>query len=185
MDLHDKTLLELGAGNGLIAIHAATRGARVTASDISETAVRSIKKNAFFNQVNISVQCSDMFDNIPHQCFDILVVNPPYYKKKPLKESDYAWYCGEHGEFFQRLFSGLGRYIGSHSTTLMILSDECDNGMVQAFAAEIGFAMKQVAEKKKFWETNYIFEIHAAQEQTREQTGGFMRSASDDRVFKP
>jgi release factor glutamine methyltransferase len=36
MECTDKTFLELGAGTGLIAIYAATRGARVTASDISK-----------------------------------------------------------------------------------------------------------------------------------------------------
>jgi release factor glutamine methyltransferase len=160
MNLKDKTLLELGAGNGLIAVYAATRGAIVTASDVSRTAVRTIEQNALFNRVNVTVLCSDMFDNIPLQCFDVIALNPPYYKKIPLLESDYAWYCGEQGEFFQRFFSGLGKYIGMNSTILMVLSDECDIGMVEAYAIGNGFAMKVVAEKKKYWETNYIFEIH-------------------------
>jgi release factor glutamine methyltransferase len=81
-----------------------------------------------------------MFDAIPLQWFDVIVINPPYYKKNPLQESDYAWYCGEHGEYFQRFFSGLGKYIGMNSTIVMILSDECDITMVKALAEENGFA---------------------------------------------
>ena len=160
MDLHRKTLLELGAGTGLIAIYAATKGANVTASDISRNAIRSIEQNALLNRVTVKVQWSDMFDTLPLQYFDVIVINPPYYKKSPVQESDYAWYCGEQGEYFKRLFSGLGKYSGMNSMMVMVLSDECDIAMVKALAAENGFALKSVLEKKKYWETNYIFEIH-------------------------
>ncbi len=159
MELHGKTLLEIGAGTGLIAIYAATRGATVTASDISKNAVRSIEQNALLNRVKVKVHYSDLFDTLPLQWFDMIVVNPPYYKKYPLQESDYAWYCGEQGEYFKRFFSGLGKYRGMNSTTLMVLSDECDIAMVKAYAQGNGFAMNVVAEKKKYWEMNYIFEI--------------------------
>ena len=166
MDFHGKTLLELGAGTGLIAIYAATRGARVTASDISKNAIRSIEQNALLNRVNVKAHCSDMFDAIPLQWFDVIVINPPYYKKKPLQESDYAWYCGEQGEYFKRFFSGLGKYRGVNSKTLMILSDECDIAMVKAHAKGNGFAMNVVVKKNKYWETNYIFEIHDIETQS-------------------
>ena len=160
MELHGKTFLELGAGTGLIAIYAATRGAIVTASDISKNAICSIEQNALLNGVIVKVQWSDMFDTLPLQCFDVIVINPPYYKKSPVQESDYAWFCGEQGEYFKRLFSGLGKYTGKNSMMLMILSDECDIAMVKTLAAENGYALKSVLEKKKYWETNYIFEIH-------------------------
>ena len=160
MDLHGKTILELGAGTGLIAIYAATRGAIVTASDISKNAIRSIEQNAVLNRVTVKVQWSDMFDTLPLQCFDVIVINPPYYKKSPVQESDYAWFCGEQGEYFKRLFSGLVKYTGKNSIMLMVLSDECDIAMIKALAAENCFALKSVVEKKKYWETNYIFEIH-------------------------
>ena len=160
MELHDKSLLELGAGTGLIAIYAATKGARVTASDISKNAIRSMEQNALLNRVHVKVHCSDLFDALPLQWFDVIVINPPYYKKNPLQESDYAWYCGEHGEYFNKLFSGLGKYIGTNSMALMVLSDECDITMVKALAEENGFALNVIFEKKKYWETNYIFEVH-------------------------
>jgi hypothetical protein len=32
--------------------------------------------------------------------------------------------------------------------------------MVKSHAEENGFALNVVFEKKKYWETNYIFEIH-------------------------
>jgi release factor glutamine methyltransferase len=118
------------------------------------------------NRAAVKVQCSDMFDALPPQCFDVIVINPPYYKKTPLQESDYAWYCGEQGEYFKRFFSGLEKYIGMNSMTLMILSDECDIAMVKAYAKENGYAMNIVVEKKKYWETNYIFEIHKIETHT-------------------
>src|SRR5689334_22250136 len=44
-------VLELGAGSGLISIYAAKRGAKVTATDINEVAVHSLKLNAEINKV--------------------------------------------------------------------------------------------------------------------------------------
>jgi hypothetical protein len=42
--------------------------------------------------------------------FDIIVINPPYYKKDPGSYSDYAWNCGSNGEYFKKLFTQLRGY---------------------------------------------------------------------------
>ena len=48
---------------------------------------------------------SDLFDNIPLEAFDIIAINPPYYKKDPHAPAEYAWFCGKKGEYFERLFT--------------------------------------------------------------------------------
>ena len=158
-ELKGKTLLEVGAGSGLISFYAASVGAIVTAIDISKTAVENIKNNALLNKLKIEVSYSDMFSNVATQKFDIVIVAPPYYKKYPQKEAEHAWYCGENGEYFSKLFSGLTKFINPTSRVWMILSDDCDIQMIKAIAASNGFSMQAVLERAKYWEINYIFEI--------------------------
>src|SRR5688500_12707644 len=126
LSLQGQRLLELGAGSGLISIHAAKNGAIVTATDINPVAIEFLKKNGRQNEVELTIIQSDLFRHIPEQAFDIIAINPPYYKKQPLTEKDYAWYCGENGEYFQELFSKLGEYVHKNSFVMMVVSEECD-----------------------------------------------------------
>lgn len=159
--LSNKTFLELGAGSGLLSIYAAKQGAFVTASDISSIALECLKTNAEENFVEISIVHSNLFDDIPHQQFDFILINPPYYKKKPLSAMDYAWYCGENGEYFQNLFKHLNDYMQDHSNVLMVLCDGCDIQFIETLAKESSFHLNCVHVKKTLVERNYIFKIES------------------------
>jgi release factor glutamine methyltransferase len=159
LSLKHKSLLELGAGSGLIALHAARQGALVTATDINGVAIQSLKLNSHNNRIPLTIIESDLFKNIPQQAFDIIAINPPYYKKQPRTPAEYAWYCGEQGEYFQQLFSGLQAYIHPQSIVLMVLSDGCDIEMIQSMAAANGFQLNCVVKKGNWIETNFIFKI--------------------------
>ncbi|HEY8897869.1 MAG TPA: methyltransferase [Niastella sp.] len=157
--LKGKTFLELGAGSGLIAMYAAREGAQVTASDINQVAIHTLEMNSRSNRISLSVIHSDLFTNIPLQRFDIIAINPPYYKKQPKTQADYAWYCGEQGEYFQQLFSSLQWYMHSQSMVLMVLSDGCDLKMIKGMAAANGLRLNCVFEKKNWLEVDYIFSV--------------------------
>jgi release factor glutamine methyltransferase len=159
LPLKDKTFLELGAGSGLIAMYAAREGAQVTASDINQIAIHSLEMNSRSNRLSLTVIHSDLFTNIPLQRFDMIAINPPYYKKQPRNPAEYAWYCGEQGEYFQQLFSGLQWYMHSQSTVLMVLSDGCDLEMIFEQALNNGFRLNCVFEKKNWIEVDYIFRV--------------------------
>lgn len=159
MPLKEKSFLELGCGSGLISIVAAKQGAIVTATDINPIAIDFLKKNSYQNNVNISTAVSDLFKNIPVQQFDIIAVNPPYYKKQPVTAKDYAWFCGENGEYFSSFFKSLPGYIHQHSEVLMILFDGCDIEMINNFAGSNGFSLTCVFTKQNMLEKNFIFKI--------------------------
>jgi release factor glutamine methyltransferase len=159
LPLKNKLLLELGAGSGLIALYAARQGALVMATDINAVAIQSLAMNSHSNRLPLTIIESDLFTNIPQQAFDIIAINPPYYKKQPRTPAEYAWYCGEQGEYFQQLFSGLQSYMHAQSIVLMVLCDGCDVQMIREMAAANGFQMNCVVEKKNWIETNYIFKI--------------------------
>ena len=159
--LEDKILLELGAGSGLISIYAAKNGSAVTATDINPVAIQYLQKNSLANSVSLRIIESDLFNNIPVQQFDFIVINPPYYKKKPASYKDYAWYCGEHGEFFEGMFPNLKKYMHPDSIVLMVLFDGCDMNMINQLAEQTGFMLKCVQSRQKLIEKNFIYKIES------------------------
>lgn len=161
-NLAGRQVLELGAGSGLLSIYAAQKRANVTASDINPVAVDCLRSNAENNGVLIDVVHSDLFANIPVRPFDLILINPPYYKRKPLSARDYAWYCGEHGEYFQELFDGISPYLHDGSEVYMVLCDGCDLEMIDGLAAQNRFRMRCVNKNLTWIETNYIFKLEEA-----------------------
>ena len=159
LPLQNKSLLEPGAGSGLISIYAAQNGATVTATDVNPLAVEYLGENSRRNNVRINIIESDIFSRVPPESFDIIAINPPYYKKNPESLADYAWYCGENGEYFENLFSGLKKYMHWESVVLMVLCDGCDIGMIKKMADQKGYEMNKIQTKKNVLEKNFIYRI--------------------------
>jgi release factor glutamine methyltransferase len=165
LPLRGKTVLELGAGSGLLSIYAAKNDARVTATDINPIAINTIRKNSFQNKVELAIVESNLFNAIPKRRFDIILLNPPYYKKQPLTWKEYAWYCGANGEFFQQLFAGLDRYMHRHSEVLMVLCDGCDLEMIHEAARVHHFNLTCIQKRRNLVEKNFIFRIGKTDEE--------------------
>ena len=159
LSVRGKTFLELGAGNGLISIYAAKQDAKVTATDINPVAVEYLRINSSQNKTLINVILSDLFENISPQAFDIIAINPPYYKKDPQTLIDHAWYCGENGEFFFDLFNQLPAYIHRKSEVIMVLCEGCDMKMIEGAARQNGFKLNCVETKQGLIEKNFIYKI--------------------------
>lgn len=159
-DLNNKSLLEIGAGSGMISVYCARRGAIVTASDISLSAIENIKLNSSLNNCNVSIVHSDLFDSIPNQEFDFIIINPPYFPKNPKNEFEYAWFCGSEFQYFEKLFKQLPGFIFSSTTVLMVLSEDCDIKSISSIAGKNNIEMKLKESKKFFTEMNFIFQLH-------------------------
>jgi len=106
---------------------------------------------------------SDLFDEVPPRLFDVIVINPPYYKKDPQSYSDYAWNCGANGEYFKKLFSQLRNYIHAETKILMVLCDGCDLAMIKEIASENGYNMQLIFSRKNMIEKNFIYSIEVSQ----------------------
>jgi len=159
LPLEGKRFLEPGCGSGLISIYAAKMGAIVTSSDINPTAIEFLEKNNQHNNTKLTIIQSDLFEDIPEQTFDIIAINPPYYKKNPQSAKDYAWYCGENGEYFAMLFKGLNNYIDQSSKIIMVSFEGCDMKMIEGFAKENGFYLDLIFSKQNLLEENFIYSI--------------------------
>jgi release factor glutamine methyltransferase len=157
--LQNRLFLELGAGSGLISLYMSKKGAKVTATDINPQVIEYLERNSAYNGIPIEIIHSDLFCLIPVQRFDIIAINPPYYKRKPLNFAEYAWYCGEKGEYFTGLFSGLAHYAHESTAIWMVLSDGCDIEMVGRLAKQHGWALHCMYSKKNLLEKNFIYKL--------------------------
>jgi len=156
-------MLELGAGSGLLSVYAAKQGAKVTSTDISKTAVEGLVRNGWQNKVELTVCESDLFNELPPQTFDIIVINPPFYPENPEKESQYAWFCGKGHIYFRRLFPEMLAFLNSESQIYMILSEDCDIVEIKRLARSHGYSMELSFTSKNWWESNFIFSIRRYQ----------------------
>lgn len=155
--LKNKTLLELGAGTGLISVYASKKGATVTATDINQAALSNIKFNAGINNVWISTMYSDLFSYLPVKFFDWIIINPPYIPEDPKDEADYGWYCGENFDYFRKLFRQLPKYMNDRSTVVITLPEESNIRFIRSMGTDFIWEKVLVEE---FWdETFYVFQL--------------------------
>ena len=157
-DLKNKSFLELGAGSGLISFTAEKNGAIVTASDLSEAALKGLDQNRKTLKSKITIIKSDVFEQIPTQQFDFIVINPPYYAKKVVEEWELAWNCGDDFSFYKKLFLRLSNFAHNKTKVIMVLSEDCDIFTIRNIAMNQGWNLAEHNRKRFWWEWNFIFE---------------------------
>jgi methylase of polypeptide subunit release factors len=73
------SVLDLGTGCGIQALHASRHASRVVATDISARAIELARFNARLNGVtNIEFRLGDLFEPVALERFDQIVSNPPF-----------------------------------------------------------------------------------------------------------
>ena len=162
LDLKEKQLLEIGCGSGLLSLLAARKGAKVTAIDINELAVKNTKlnfENNFETTNKATIVQSDLFSNLSDQSFDIILINPPYFFKPIITAENLAWNAGNKGEYFEALFSKLFHFVAPTGKVIMVLADNCEIARIKSLAGKNKICFILVDEKKIKWETNYIFQL--------------------------
>lgn len=159
LDLRGKTFLELGCGSGIISLFASSKQAKVTATDINETALEFLQKNAIKNKLQATVLYSDLFEQLKGQSFDFIIINPPYYPKSPANIKEQAWFCGPNFEYFEKLFAQLPGFLTPTNQTFMILSEDCKLDEIKTIAFRNKIIFECVQEKKVAQEKNYVFKL--------------------------
>lgn len=157
-NIEGKSVLELGAGCGIISFYCAKLGAKVIASDISLVAIESLHQNRKRLSLNVEVVQSDLFNAIPNQ-FDQILINPPYYPKNPSTEAEKAWFCGEGFEYFKKLASQLKFHLNHEGFALMILSEDCEINTIRKLFADSEISMTEVYSVTKYGEQNFIYKL--------------------------
>lgn len=152
-----KRVLELGAGSGIISFLLSEKGADVTASDITENAIKGLAKNAEMLQVKLKIVQSDLFENI-EESFDRIIINPPFFNQNPQSDAEKAWYCGVNFEFFEQLFEQFS--LRSFSEEIwMILSVNSQIETIKSIAVKNELVMDEVVKLNSDQELHFVFKI--------------------------
>ena len=158
--LAGKSVLDLGCGAGLLALTCAQAGARVTAVDINPDAVAATSRNARKNGLSVDCKQSNQFASVADQRFDLVVINPPYFRGEPSSMAGRAWHAGAGFEYFEALFSHLGVNLGGElGEVAMILAENCDIDAIASIAFRHGLRLSLQHQEAVIFEQQYIFTI--------------------------
>ncbi len=164
-NLKGVSILELGAGSGLISIYCAKeKQAIVTSSDVSSLSIKNLLENSNLNRVSIRIVQSDLFENLNPDDFEMIIINPPFYPGNPKTESEAAWYCGENFEYFRKLFFQLRERAKPDVILYMVVSEDCEINTIEGIANQNDFQMTLVLERKFWGERNFIYKITKKEE---------------------
>lgn len=157
-----ETFLEVGCGSGLVSLHAAKAGARVTAVDISPVAVDCTRRNALKNDVKVTVLQSDLFEKV-QGVFDVIAFNPPYLPDESSTTStswiERSWSGGAEGsEVTVRFIEEVWKHLAPRGRVYVVLSSL--GGLMSVLkAGRQRFESRMIEEKHMFFESIYVYEF--------------------------
>lgn len=118
--LHDKKVLDIGTGSGILGLFCAQNGAQVTVTDVDDVILENVAAAAFELGLEIKTVKSNMFLTIDGQ-YDIVLFNPPYLPSKAFNDSTTDG--GVHGRMFiDQFFEGLAAHLKHDGLALLLVS---------------------------------------------------------------
>ncbi|MFG2623067.1 HemK2/MTQ2 family protein methyltransferase [Streptomyces sp. NPDC048507] len=122
-------VLEIGTGTGALALQAASRGARVTAVDVSWRAVATARLNAGRRRLPLHVVHGDFETATAGHHYDLIISNPPYVPAPgdlPTSGPERAWDAGPDGRaVIDRICQQAPALLNPGGALLMVHSGMC------------------------------------------------------------
>jgi SAM-dependent methyltransferase len=76
---HAGTVLDLGTGNGILAVAASRHAGRVVGTDVNRRALSMARFNAWLNDAtNVEFREGSLYDPVAGEQFDLVMANPPF-----------------------------------------------------------------------------------------------------------
>jgi len=154
--LPSPTALDVGTGCGILAVFAALRGYRVTATDIEPQAVSCARANAILNRVEESVLVveGDLFAPVQGQTFDVVLFSLPKFRGEPTTAFERAW---KSPDVIERFARGLPGVLKQDGVALFVLTSHGDpKGMLTALS-RAGLAVERLVWRHFGVETMAIY----------------------------
>jgi len=118
--LHDKKVLDIGTGSGILGLFCAQNGAHVTVTDVDDTILENVSAAASELGLEIKTIKSNMFLKIDGQ-YDLVLFNPPYLPSTRIEDSTIDG--GVHGRrFIDQFFEGLATHLKHDGLALLLVS---------------------------------------------------------------
>jgi release factor glutamine methyltransferase len=158
--VRDERVLEMGCGTGIVSLHMAKLGAKVTCVDINPKAVECTKHNASRNDLLINVMESDLFQMVPGT-FDLMVFNPPYLRGKADQMQDLSWAGGPTGtETLHRFLEQTDGHLADGGRVVVVVSSLMQKGALDKVLK--GFKVRELASMRLFFEELKVLELRVS-----------------------
>jgi len=154
-------VLDIGTGNGILAILAAHRGAkRVVATDINPRAVRNAKENIARLGLENIIEVREVPESDPHafstvcsdERFDLIISNPPFDSSTGFsgtREKEYAEVDPE-GVLIKSIFEDARRHLNEGGKLLILYGwGVSAKRQVERLTVEAGFKSKFITNRKR------------------------------------
>ncbi len=150
-------ILEIGCGSGVVSIHCAVNGAKVTCGDINLKAVQLTKDNFNKNGLTADVIETDVYSNITGE-FDTIIFNLPYLPVDEKGALALAWSGGKDGLGpLPRLLSGAEEHLSEGGRLMVVVSSLMDEDALGDLLSDYDF--KVISMHPMFFETLKVLEI--------------------------
>ena len=156
-----QSVLEMGTGSGIIALHCAKAGSKVSAIDISEKSLNCARNNASINNLTIEFIKSDLFSNITGK-YDMIIFNPPYLSGQDAEvlavDDKRQLIGGKQGhELSVKFMEQAGQYLTGKGKIYLLTSTETSDKVIDR--ARQLFSIRKIAEKRIFFEVLTVWEL--------------------------
>ncbi len=164
----NKTILEMGAGSGVISIYLTDFASKIYAIDIDKEAIayarKEIKKASSRREKpikNIHLINSDLFSKVNKELrFDLIVFNPPYLPNEKKIENDIALNGGPKGnEVIIEFLEQAKDFLNTNGEILLLFSSFSKRNKILKKAKELGYETKLLNKKIIFFEKLYVYKF--------------------------
>ena len=150
-------ILEIGCGSGVVSLHCAFYGCRVTSVDINPRAVECTRHNAERNGLVLNVFLSDLYENVEGK-FDTIVFNLPYLPVDDEGMLAKAWSGGEDGLGpLPELLEKSDRYLNPDGRVVVVTSSLMDQVKLERLLSM--YKVRRTGELPLFFEKLSVLEI--------------------------
>jgi release factor glutamine methyltransferase len=134
-------VLDMGTGSGVGAVFAAQFAGQVVAVDVNPAAVRCARLNVMLNEMEgqVEVREGDLFTAVPHEQFDVVLFNPPYFPGEPQHELDRAFHATD---VIARFAAQLPEHLAAAGHSLLLLSSLVDEAAILRQFENQGFVVQ-------------------------------------------
>jgi len=153
--LEGSRVLDMGTGSGILASYCARRSADVTAADIDNGAIDSLRRVAKRLGIELKLVVSDLFSGIQGM-FDLVVFNPPYLPSSSL--DDRAVDGGEQGtRVIGRFLAQLREHLTEDGLALLLVSSL--NNPEELVKSHADLAFEPIHNRALFFERLYVMKV--------------------------